>query len=875
MGTFKILVMVVLLVLLFVTSGVTSANISASNAEENMEYEDRARTRDGANGGMVPLFDMLKIFLNDVVQPKTIGDLMDDFGIETFDDFTSDEFLDSWKEWVLYIVGFAVCVVVGVLFVIVMPICGCCYCCCRNYCCCCCFKSCRKKPRQEKPSSKCRRVCYGTTVFVMSSFLLAGTICVFVSNGMLQGELSDTGVMSDLSSGLKGIEGYLDDSLDDINATLLQEMFKTTDQIFTLLDGLPDESLQAIEDDYGIGDALSQLNQFTSSLEPLSDDFGQMYNLTEDLKTQVSSLDAALLASRTSLDTLLTTSCGVSSCGTAHNSLYLVAPDATYANISTLEAHAAKVAVDTALSEGIVEQVQAAVDAYKSITDQVLNQTSSDIDELKTVVQELEEQVVEAFDDISSTLDNSSNFDGIYNAFDDVQEILDDYAPYYTKAIWILTMLLLFISLCNFLGLLFGGILHKPKARSGRMSCTTHQGANWLMAGIAFTFFFTWLFMLLTTLHFAVGGAMETFMCRHLVTYDDTMVQIEEMIMQDVDYNISIREALESCKHDASLYEAANVEENGFNITELMDLEQYGIYEAIDELKNITVDLGEVEILTPEMNETVITLDSYLKAIDYESYEDELAKDVTKIDLMDYVDLLDKVIVDLGSDPNAALIRAEADLLTAIYDTNVTQMEDDRILLGNAVADARSITEAADLTKLMLDLTASQNSLNEDGGAIVTDLLVQYGEETIKYIEDYADSTEDAIREDVGACRAVFDAGQTLVYGPCLYFLEPFNAFWFCYGWFIFFSIPSIIFGSCLARLYRETQSSNAVAHSDVQMIPIAVVSTEAKKSGVKTTSKVAPLPQDEVKGQVIDYGDFTKRSGYSNEILLTGKDDW
>ena len=51
-----------------------------------------------------------------------------------------------------------------------------------------------------------------------------------------------------------------------------------------------------------------------------------------------------------------------------------------------------------------------------------------------------------------------------------------------------------------------------------------------LLVGASFIFFFSWLLMLVTTLTFLLGGAVEVFACRHLVGFDDTAEKIAQVI---------------------------------------------------------------------------------------------------------------------------------------------------------------------------------------------------------------------------------------------------------------------------------------------------------------------------------------------------------
>ena len=59
-------------------------------------------------------------------------------------------------------------------------------------------------------------------------------------------------------------------------------------------------------------------------------------------------------------------------------------------------------------------------------------------------------------------------------------------------------------------------------------------------------------------------------------------------------YNISVKGVLNDCENNEALYVAARLEDNGYNITEMLDLDQYGFYDKLDELKNMTFDIDDV-----------------------------------------------------------------------------------------------------------------------------------------------------------------------------------------------------------------------------------------------------------------------------------------
>uniref|UniRef100_A0A8W8NHA5 Uncharacterized protein n=1 Tax=Magallana gigas TaxID=29159 RepID=A0A8W8NHA5_MAGGI len=61
--------------------------------------------------------------------------------------------------------GFSISVVVGLLFIVIFPIVGCCFGCCRVAC-----KACCAQPAEEDPSVSCKKAIYGTILFVIVAF---------------------------------------------------------------------------------------------------------------------------------------------------------------------------------------------------------------------------------------------------------------------------------------------------------------------------------------------------------------------------------------------------------------------------------------------------------------------------------------------------------------------------------------------------------------------------------------------------------------------------------------------------------------------------------------------------------------------------------
>ena len=822
------LLVLVMLLSKMAQAGATSQGIdltprSAPRDGEPTVYSDLPRTRDSANDGLTGLYDIMRSFLGNGVMPKTIGDLIDEYEIRSFSDFQEDDFLNDWQSWIFYLIGFIICIVVGLLFCILMPLCGCCALCCG--CCKKCFglccKCCRRKPGVEGKRDKCKSIVCGSLLFVTTAMLLAGVAIVYATNDSLRVELSDEGVLTDWADSIYKTGEYLNDTVKDVDDYLLRPLYLTTDKTVDKLQDIPEDSFITIDEALGISTLLVDLNTFAFNLIPLEGNLTLVKDNTENLDMASTDLSAQLQASAGRIETALV-GCSTSDCDTALDLLPQLDIDATYGHLDDVTAVLA--AVTSALDNDIIDATSQSLAIYRSLQKQIENDTSEVIEDVVASLEEFNVMLSDGYDELSDNIyavDMTDAFDWL----DELQKEIDVIAGYYTSSVIVVTTVFLIIPILILLGLLVGVFCPKPRKSSSRCcSCTTHQSANLMKAGLVLTFLFTWLFMLVTTLHFAVGGLAETLVCRHLRDYDDTMVKLEKLLMVEwkaggMTFNVSIQQVMEECKADSSLYKAMNLEANGKNITEMLDLEQYGIYDAMDDLADLQFDFSDVEFYSAELNDALLYLDEQLKLVDYEPYKVELEKDVTQIDLLAYADLLD----DIARDPTYSALEVEADILRGLYDTHVTPMEDARDILEDSVAWSYYYTEVIPLSDLTGDLTLSQERLQTEGGDLVEDMIGDYVDDLIQILEDYCHLADYNVREEIGRCRPMYDAGNLCVTSLCQYFLEAFNGLWFCYGWALFFIIPAMFFSSGLITYYRKSKKHSTVEHQDdrIEITPI------------------------------------------------------
>ena len=173
---------------------------------------DLPATRNIAYQGMIPITDLTTSYISSLAS-ATIGEWIETYDIEEGEDFTSDEFVGEWQEWMWW--GLLFCVLLGLVFMLITPICGCCYCCWRT-CCGCCQPQTKVKRFTDQPS-QAKSVGCSVTLFVLSSCMFSASILSLVSLSMMKYELSAQGITNDWQVSLRSIETYLNDSVKDID----------------------------------------------------------------------------------------------------------------------------------------------------------------------------------------------------------------------------------------------------------------------------------------------------------------------------------------------------------------------------------------------------------------------------------------------------------------------------------------------------------------------------------------------------------------------------------------------------------------------------------------------------------------------------------
>ena len=769
-----------------------------------MAMEARPQTRPG-DEGMLPLYNMATGFVHTTI-PNFILDYLEANG--------TGSVLQDWSVWITFLIGFLVCVGIGLLYALVMPVTGCCVCCCRTCCknfrCCSC---CRKKPpvleegdeppKPEPPTKYKQRTC-SIFLFVFTSFMFSAVVVSYVALSQMRHELSPFGFLDDLVNGLRDVERYVHDTADQINTLAVTDLEQTASGINDQLDTLVSGAMTSLATAAGTEPAMTQLTTFIDGLPGLNADLIQIQASVATLNTLVGILDGELATSRADIDVLLQnciTTYSLPECQAAATALLDLYPAADYTyvdDVSTAQGN-----IDAAITLGIIDQVNAEIESFVNLTQTIEQEIGGDVDTIQTQIDTAVNDVTTTVEDKTSVLADFS-LENAMATIIDIKNPVHLYGNYAVSGLEFLTTMCLAICTFNYIALVFGLI---------GSSTTLKHGANLLLAGAGFTFIFGWLAMLISAMTYASGGIAEGVVCRHLLDLDNTADRLTAIgtnffNIPNLIRDASVEQFMDGCRQNQSIYEVIDPDQNDnidFNITDILDLSQYGIYETLEDIKATPIVLPYVEIMSDNTAAALMFMYDSLYAINFTTYDIPLAEPNTGIGLPEYSVILLQAadVLKYRDNPAAEALVDESDRLLEIEDTTIAAMDAERAILQAAVNSARDLIEATPMSDIINQLNQSQIIVNDQGADIIGAYINETIDTIIGYLDTYITTAEDQLVNEMGRCRSLYDALTYVVFGPCKYFLNPYQAVWFTYGWFLAFNVLSLAFVFQLAKMFR------------------------------------------------------------------------
>ncbi|NXG81443.1 PRM1A protein, partial [Stercorarius parasiticus] len=343
-------------------------------------------------------------------------------------------------------------------------------------------------------------------------------------------------------------------------------------------------------------------------------------------------------------------------------------------------------------------------------------------------------------------------------------------------------------------------------------SCLSSAGGNFFMAGVGFSFIFSWLLMLLVLITFVLGGNTYVLLCeswrsQQLFQLLDTPglipgFNLSKLLGQEGG-TTNFSEMYRQCQQDAALWQALHLDQS-VSLNKLLNISQY-TGEISTAFEKVNITLSPISLLSQDQRHLLLNASRAGQPPNFTLTLEQLDQNVTQGSLLDLAAELEQLAnkADVGVKDK---LKADAHSLREL--DKEMQMNFPG-LLQSLKENIHSVQSGADLleeqTKTALDkANETQEFLERETANIIKNETWAFLEELLDFFETYISWAKSRLTEDVARCKPIAQTLDNMEVITCDYILDSLNAFWFSLGWCTVFLLPSIILAIRLAKFYRR-----------------------------------------------------------------------
>ncbi|XP_068133916.1 prominin-1 isoform X1 [Hyperolius riggenbachi] len=845
-----------LLLLLCGSTGSEKA-LSHSSAPEPLDfgfvptgtYDTNAYHEPGAMG---LLFHIVQGFLY-IVQPNSFPqDLVKRIAQQKFGtsrtDYQKPENVVLTLQTVHYEIGFIVATALGVLFFFLMPLVGLCFCMCR-----CCDNCGGEMHQRHKKNADCQRGCLATFLFVTSLLISLGVLCAFAANQNLTNQIRGSKKLvqsnfKDLKTLLSDTPMQLDYLLNKFNATKDRALSEINnvgpllgERVYEQLGKEVRPAFDAVLNMAGVKveRAIKAIKETKEALENVSVS-------VEVLQEAMDKLNANLTEAKVQLNSTLSdpacfSSVALITCNKIRSSLDLLQVNANFSSLPDINRHLGK--LNDVLRTDLSNLVQKGYAAFNNTPEMVHNQTKHIEEDVKNILDSIGVNIT-SFSKTIPMLHVVSNL-SLYLMQSEmyVREyypVVEQYDFYRWLGSLVLCCMVTLIIVFYFLGLLCGACGYDQHASPTTRGCVSNTGGNFLMAGVGFSFLFSWVLMLIVIVTFLAGGNIEKLVCepfkdKALFKVLDTPYLLNSqwknylsgVLYQNANVNLTFEKVYSDCKDNKGIFTALQIE-NLFNLNEFLNISMY-VDEISDRIDTMNVNLKNIVLLDERGKQNLFDFSSTgIDTIDFDAFLEEVGKSSTKVDLLAFANELEGNADHLPKGALGNALKGHANSIRMIHIQQVVPMEQ-----AMKYVKARSVfTQSIKLLErtsfdiegkvhdVITAIDAAQSLINNNASSIIKQESKKFMDTIINYFVQYVQWVKDSIALDVAGCKPIANVVDTAVdVFLCSYIIDSVNSFWFGLGGSTIFLIPAIIFAVKLAKYYRRMETEDV--YDDVETVPM------------------------------------------------------
>ncbi|NXY44533.1 PRM1A protein, partial [Ceuthmochares aereus] len=703
---------------------------------------------------------------------------------------------------IYYEIGFIVSAALGLLFILLLPLVGLCFCMCR-----CCDNCGGEMHQRQKKNADCQRSCFATFLFVASLIIrqVVGVLCAYAANQHLTNQVR--GAKKLVNSNFKDLKTFLNDT--PVQIDYLVSQYNTT----------KDKALSDLNSKYfGLGGLAISIRETKEALENVSVSVEVLQEGTERLHANLT--DVKMHLSNTLNDSACSAAQAASTCNIIRNSLHQLNINANFSGLPGVSSQLAK--VNDVLKIDLSSLVQKVCFLTRLLTlnmfilldiKNVLESIGSNI---TTFTKTLPVQKILA--DLMVYLTQSETY------VQDYFPVVEQYDFYRWLGCLILCCMVVLILVFYYLGLLCGTCGYDKHASPTTRGCISNTGGNFLMAGVGFSFLFSWVLMVVVVLTFVTGGNVEKLVCepfedKSLFKVLDTPYLLNQhwknylsgILFKNPNINLTFEKVYSDCKENKGIYTSLHLE-HVFNINEFLNISMYTEDVAL-RIEHIQINLSKIILLDETGKENLLNFSSSgIEGINFAAYLTEINKSVTKVDLLSFANDLEARADQLPKGALENALKGHANNIRTIHNQQVVPLEQAMSTLNQSIRLLkRTSSELMVKVKNVINaVNAAQLLINNNASLVIVQETKKYMDTIVGYFEQYIEWVKESIAMEVAACKPIANVIDTAVdIFLCSYIADSVNTFWFGLGGSSIFLIPAIIFAVKLSKYYRRMDTED------------------------------------------------------------------
>ncbi|XP_055766381.1 prominin-1-A-like [Salvelinus fontinalis] len=805
-------------------------------------YDTHAYYEPGAIG---VLFHMVHAFLY-VVQPNPfpkdliVKVIQQNMGGIKLEDYRKPENVVLMLQTIYYEAGFLVCVSLGCVFLALTPVVGLCFCVCR------CCENCGGEMHQRQGKNPdCQRGFYTASLLTTSIFITTGVLIAHAANHNVTSQIKSTRRF--ISSNMRDLKTFANNTpaqIDHLTAqytTAKNKVLSDLDNIGPLLGGriqtqLEKEVVPSLDTALRMAggkveNAVKALRESREALESVSSSLDVLHEGTSRLALRLTYERTSL--SNTLSDPACTNGAVSRTCSDIRLTLPQLGINSNFSGLPDVSPQLARleIVLKTDLSNILQKGYSSFNDTPRLVQQQTKNVVAA-LPRVKALMDKIGVEIIgfSKMFPVEASLANftiflsqgQKNMEAYYPQMDQ----MDFYR--WIGCVAVLCSVVLVLTF-NFLGLLCGTCGYDKQATPTTRGCLSNTGGNLLMAGVGFSFIFTWVLMGLVSAGFVVGGNIEKLFCeplanRQLFKIIDTPYMVHPakkhflpgMLFQNPNINLTVGSMYRDCYDNNGLYHALQLE-TMFNINTFLKTTVFN-KDLVKVFDSVSIDLQSMVLLEQDGRDNLLTFSTAgIGEINYAAYLAEVNKGVTLVDLLSFSNELEAQadLLPRGALENA--LKGHASSIRQIHREQVVPMEQAMKFVRARSTLSQSIRllqrTAKELpvkvTNVLSAIDEAEYLITHNASRVVKQETDVYMRSLVGYFRQYTDWVKNSLTAEVAQCKPISNIIDSMEIVACSFIVDSVNTFWFGLGGCCVFLVPSIILSVKLAKYYRRMDTED------------------------------------------------------------------